>query len=74
MMVEAELTPMQAVVAATGRAAACWASRGSSVRSSRGPRPDLLVLNANPLEAITNTRSFDAVYIGGRRFEPPPPR
>ena len=74
MMVEAGLTPMQALVAATGRAAACWGKQGQLGTIAPGAAADLLVLNANPLDAITNTRSLDAVYIGGRRFEPPPTR
>ena len=74
MMVEAGLTPMQAVVSATGGAAACWGEQGQLGTIAPGAAADLLVLNANPLDAITNTRSLDAVYIGGRRFEPPPPR
>jgi imidazolonepropionase-like amidohydrolase len=73
MMVEAGLTPMQALVAATGSAAACWGKQGQLGTIAAGAAADLLVLNANPLDAITNTRSLDAVYIGGRRFESPPP-
>lgn len=74
MMVEAGLTPMQALVAATGSAAACWGKQGQLGTIAAGAAADLLVLNANPLDAITNTRALDAVYIGGRRFEPPPRR
>jgi hypothetical protein len=28
----------------------------------------MVVLNANPLEDIMNTRQIDGVYIGGNRF------
>ena len=38
---------------------------------ARGAAGDLLVLNANPLDAITNTRAIDAIYIGGRRLDAP---
>ncbi len=70
MMVAAGLTPMQALVAATGNAAACWGKQGSIGTVAKGSAADLLVLNANPLDAISNTRAIDAVYIGGRRFDP----
>ena len=39
MMVEAGLTPMQAIVSATGDAARCYAGRASSARSRPAPPP-----------------------------------
>lgn len=71
MMVGAGLTPMQALVSATGSAASCWGKQGQLGSLTRGAAADLLVLNANPLEAIANTRAIDAVYIGGRRLDAP---
>ena len=71
MMVEAGLTPMQALVSATGDAASCWGKSGEIGTIAPGAAADLLVLTANPLERITNTRSLDAIYIGGRRLDPP---
>ncbi len=71
MMVAAGLTPMQAIVSATGTAAACWGKQGQLGTIARGAAADLLVLNANPLDAITNTRAIDAIYIGGRRLDTP---
>ena len=71
MMVASGLTPMQALVSATGNAAACWGKQGQLGTIARGAVADLLVLNANPLDAITNTRAMDAIYIGGRRLDTP---
>ena len=71
MMVASGLTPMQALVSATGTAAACWGKQGQLGSIARGAAADLLVLNANPLDAITNTRAIDAIYIGGRRLDTP---
>ena len=71
MMVASGLTPMQALVSATGTAAACWGKQGQLGTIARGAVADLLVLNANPLDAITNTRAIDAIYIGGRRLDTP---
>jgi imidazolonepropionase-like amidohydrolase len=51
LMVKAGLTPMQALVAATGGAA----------------RVMKLDLGANPLADIRNTRQIDSVWIGGKR-------
>jgi imidazolonepropionase-like amidohydrolase len=69
MMVQSGLTPMQAIVSATGNAAACWDKQGVLGTIAKGAAADLLVLNANPLDAIVNTRTIDAIYIGGRRFD-----
>jgi imidazolonepropionase-like amidohydrolase len=71
MMVDAGLTPMQALVSATGAAADCWGMAGRIGSIAAGAAADLLVLSANPLERIANTRAIDAIYIGGRRFDPP---
>jgi imidazolonepropionase-like amidohydrolase len=66
MMVKAGLTPMQALVAATGTAARVMKIDGAGTLQT-GKWADLVVLNANPLTDIRNTRQIDAVYIGGRK-------
>jgi imidazolonepropionase-like amidohydrolase len=71
LMVESGLTPMQAIVSATGNAALCWGKEGSIGTIAKGAAADILVLNANPLDAIAGTRAIDAIYIGGRRFDEP---
>jgi imidazolonepropionase-like amidohydrolase len=73
MMVDAGLTPMAAIVSATGNAAACWGMQGRLGTLASGAAADLLVLRANPLDAIANTRAIDEIYIGGRRFDAPRP-
>ena len=71
MMVASGLTPMQAIVSATGNAAACWGKQGAFGTIAKGAFADLLVLGANPLDSIVNTRAIDAIYIGGQRFDTP---
>lgn len=67
MMVEAGMTPMQAIVAATGLAADCH-GKGAQFGSLRpGLSADLLVLGANPLDDIRNTRQIRSVWIAGRQ-------
>ena len=65
LMVEAGLTPMQAITAATGENAKLLhlADRGTI---AAGKRADLLVLDADPLADIRNTRRIVAVYHDGR--------
>ena len=67
MMVEAGMTPMQVIVAATGGGAAV--SNLDHVGTiAPGKAADLLILNANPLADIRNTRQIDSVWIAGRRL------
>ena len=64
LMVEAGMTPSQAIVAATSRAAQFV---GLSDRGTLAPgkRADLLVLDANPLDDIRNTRRIAKLYLAG---------
>jgi imidazolonepropionase-like amidohydrolase len=66
-MVKSGMTPMQAIVAATGGAAKV--TRYEQLGTIQpGKAADLLVLNANPLTDIRNTRQIHSVWIGGRRL------
>jgi imidazolonepropionase-like amidohydrolase len=67
-MVKAGLTPMQTLVAATGGAARVMKLDQQLGTIQPGKRADLLVLNANPLTDIKNTRQIHSVWIGGRRL------
>jgi imidazolonepropionase-like amidohydrolase len=66
MMVGAGMTPMQALVSATSTAARVMKIDGAGSLAT-GKWADLVVLNANPLTDIKNTRQIDSVYIGGRK-------
>ena len=67
MMVEAGLTPMQALVSATGDAARCHQRAGQFGTLAPGAAGDVLILGANPLDNIRNTRSIEQVWINGRK-------
>jgi imidazolonepropionase-like amidohydrolase len=67
-MVKSGLTPMQALVAATGGAAKAANIQQQLGTIATGKQADLLVLNANPLTDIRNTRQIHSVWIGGRRL------
>lgn len=68
MMVESGMSPMQVIVAATGAAAECH-DRGGEIGSLQpGAAADFVVLDANPLEDIRNTRRIRSVWIGGREL------
>jgi imidazolonepropionase-like amidohydrolase len=69
-MVKSGMTPMQALVAATGGAAKAM-KLDQLGRIEAGKMADLVVLDANPLENILNTRKIHSVYVGGRAMKLP---
>ena len=68
LMVKAGMTPAQVIVAATSRGAEFLglADVGSIVP---GKRADLLVLDANPLDDIRNTRRIAKMYLAGAEVD-----
>ena len=64
LMVAAGLNPMDAIATATSRSADRLGLDDSG-RLTPGARADFIVLDANPLEDITNTRRIADVYLGG---------
>lgn len=68
MMANAGMTPMQVIVAATGGAARVTQVDPRIGTIEPGKWADLLVLNANPLDDIRNTRKIHSVWIAGRRI------
>ena len=68
LMVKAGMTPMQSLVAATGNAARVMKIDSEIGTLQPGKRADLVVLNADPLADIRNTRAIDSVWIDGRRI------
>jgi imidazolonepropionase-like amidohydrolase len=67
MMAKAGMTPMQVIVASTGDAAKV-AKLDHVGTIAAGKAADLVVLDANPLQDILNTRRINSVWIGGRRL------
>ena len=66
--VEFGLTPAEAIVAATTRPAA-YLGLADTGTLAIGKRADFIVLDANPLENIRNTRAISAVYLGGAKLD-----
>ncbi|MGC4252081.1 MAG: amidohydrolase family protein [Sphingobium sp.] len=69
LMVKAGLSTAQVIRAATGGAAAVIGAKDIGT-IERGKWADFVVLRANPLDNILNTRQIDAVYIAGRHVAP----
>ena len=64
---KAGLTPMQALVSATSGAAKALNISKQVGTLEEGKRADFLMLSANPLDDIRNTRAIESVCIGGVR-------
>ena len=66
MMVDAGMSPLDAIRAATGEAARCI---GQSEIGTLEPGNwgDVIVLDGNPAQDIANTRLIDSVWIAGNR-------
>ena len=67
-MVNAGMTPMQVIVAATSRAAEYLKLDKMGVLAP-GKEADFLVLDANPLDNITNTQRISRIYIKGAEVD-----
>jgi imidazolonepropionase-like amidohydrolase len=65
LMVQAGLTPMQVIQTASKNAAEYLGVSKDYGTLEKGKAADLIVLDQNPLTDIRNTRTIQAVYIGG---------
>jgi hypothetical protein len=66
LLVEAGLTPMEALQAATRNPAVFLGELSSQGTIERGKLANLILLDANPLENIGNTQRINAVVLNGR--------
>ncbi|MBI3263561.1 MAG: amidohydrolase family protein [Acidobacteria bacterium] len=65
LLVEAGLTPLEALRTATSNPATLFA-RADAGRIGAGQKADLVLLDANPLDDIRNTQHIRAVILNGR--------
>ena len=62
------MPPAEIIPIATARAAELLRIKDSGTLA-KGKRADFIVLNANPLENIRNTREIDSVYLAGAKID-----
>lgn len=68
-MVAAGMEPAEALVAGTKNGAEILGLDEELGTVAAGKSADFIVLNANPLDDITNTRQIDRVYLRGHRVD-----
>jgi imidazolonepropionase-like amidohydrolase len=66
-MVTVGMTPSEAIVAATRDAADI--AKVNTGMVAAGKNADFIVLDANPLDAIANTRRINKVYLRGQEVD-----
>ncbi|MEA2937990.1 MAG: hypothetical protein QOC56_1494, partial [Alphaproteobacteria bacterium] len=66
---DAGLTPMQVIQTFSKNNAEMLGIDRDFGTLAKGKAADLLVLARNPLDDITNMRSMEAVYLGGKKFQ-----
>lgn len=69
LLVDAGLTPMSAIQAATGRAAKVLRRESDVGTVQPGRYADLLILDADPLSDIHNLRRVNRVFMGGSELD-----
>jgi imidazolonepropionase-like amidohydrolase len=69
LMRDAGLSPMQVIQTFSKNNSELLGLDKEFGTLAKGKAADLLVLTKNPLDDITNMRSIEAVYLGGKKFE-----
>ncbi|MGZ4889012.1 MAG: amidohydrolase family protein [Candidatus Angelobacter sp.] len=71
LYVQAGFTPMEAIQAATLVPARAMGMEKDSGTIEAGKRADVILVDGNPLENISDIRKVSTVFAGGRMYQPP---
>lgn len=72
LYVKAGFTPMEAIQAATLVPARAMGMEKESGTVEAGKRADVIVVDGNPLENISDIRKVDTIFTGGKMYKPAP--
>ena len=69
MLVEAGLTPLQAIQTASLNVAQAWGKEKDYGSVEKGKVADLFIVRGDPLKNIADTQNVEAVYIDGKKTD-----
>jgi imidazolonepropionase-like amidohydrolase len=69
MLVEAGLTPLQAIQTASLNVAQAWGKEKDYGSVEKGKVADLFIVRGDPLKNISDTQNVEAVYIDGKKMD-----
>lgn len=69
MLVEAGLTPLQAIQTASINVAQAWGKEKDYGSVEKGKVADLFIVRGDPLKNIADTQNVDAVYMNGKKID-----
>ena len=69
MLVEAGLTPLQAIQTAAINVAQAWGKDKNYGSVEKGKVADLLIVRGDPLKKISDTQNIEAVFIDGKKMD-----
>jgi imidazolonepropionase-like amidohydrolase len=69
MLVEAGLTPLQAIQTAALNVAEAWGKDKDFGSIENGKVADLIIVRGDPLKNISDTQNVEAVFVEGRRID-----
>jgi imidazolonepropionase-like amidohydrolase len=69
MLVEAGLTPLQAIQTASINVAQAWGKETEYGSIEKGKVADLFIVNGDPTKNISDTQNVESVYMDGKKVD-----
>jgi imidazolonepropionase-like amidohydrolase len=69
MLVEAGLTPLQAIQTASINVAQAWGKEKDFGSVEKGKVADLIIVRGDPLKNISDTQNIESVFIDGKKVD-----
>jgi imidazolonepropionase-like amidohydrolase len=69
MLVEAGLTPLQAIQTASTNVAQAWGKEKDFGSVEKGKVADLIIVRGDPLRNISDTQNIESVFIDGKKVD-----
>ncbi len=70
LLADSNISPLEVLTIATRNAAESLGVLDEVGTIEEGKRADLVILSADPIADIANTRRIESIFLGGKRFQP----